>query len=90
MAVGFMFEVSGGTADQYDRAMLELNLQEQPAAGLLSHTAGPMDGGWRVIDVWENEAAFQAFASTRLGPALQKVGMPEPKLTRLEVHNLVR
>ncbi len=90
MPVGFMFEVPGGTVDQYDRAMVELNLGENPAAGLLSHTSGPMEGGWRVIDVWESEEAFQTFASTRLGPTLQKVGMPEPKLTRLEVHNFVR
>ncbi len=90
MAVGFLFEVPGGTTEMYDQAMLDLNVLENRPPGLLSHTAGPMDGGWRVIDVWENDESFQHFVATRLGPALAKVGMPEPKLTRLEVHNFVR
>ncbi len=90
MPVGFMFEVPTGTQQQYDQAMIELNVQDHPIDGLLSHTAGPMEGGWRVIDVWESDAKFETFGATRLGPALQKVAMPEPKITRFEVHNFIR
>lgn len=43
------------------------------------HVAGPTDGGWRVIDVWESEEAFQRFGAI-IAPILQEVGMPgEPK-----------
>ena len=91
MPVGFIIEVPTGTQQQYDQAMTELNVPEHPIDGLISHTAGPMDGGgWRVIDVWESDEKFGAFGATRLGPALQKVGMPEPKFTRFEVHNFLR
>jgi hypothetical protein len=90
MPVGFMFEVPGGTTEMYDAAMLDLDVEGNRPPGLLSHTAGPMEGGWRVIDVWENDESFQTFLATRLGAALAKVNMPEPKLTRLEVHNYIR
>ena len=89
MAVGFMFEVAGGTSQQYDHIMADLNVAEQPIAGLLSHTAGPMDGGWRVIDVWENDGAFEMFVAKRLRGAIERSGMGEPKLTRFEVHNFL-
>lgn len=90
MPVGFMFEVPGGTQEMYDRAMADLNVEGNRPAGLLSHTSGPMEGGWRVVDVWERDENFQDFVATRLGAALQKVGMPEPKLTRFEVHNFIK
>jgi hypothetical protein len=90
MPVGFIIEVSGGTQQMYDQAMVELNVTEHPIDGLISHTAGPMEGGWRVIDVWQSDEKFGAFGANRLGPALQKVGMPEPKITRFEVHNFLR
>jgi hypothetical protein len=89
MAVGFMFEVQGGTSAQYDHIMADLNVAENPIVGLLSHTAGPMEGGWRVIDIWENDGAFETFVSTRLQGAIERSGMPEPKLTRFDVHNFM-
>ena len=90
MAVGFIIEVPGGTQEQYDQGMIELNVGAQPIDGLLSHTSGPIEGGWRVIDVWESDEKFGVFGATRLGPALKNVGMPEPKITRFEVHNFIR
>jgi hypothetical protein len=42
--------------------------------GLLAHIAGPMPGGWRVIDVWESRAAFNQFGK-KLKPVLKKIGM---------------
>lgn len=35
-----------------------------------------MDGGWRVVDVWESEDAFNKFAKERLGPAMAAAGGP--------------
>ena len=90
MPVGFIIEVPTGTQQLYDQAMTELNIPEHPIDGLISHTAGPVEGGWRVIDVWQSDEKFGAFGATRLGPALAKIGMPEPKITRFEVHNFLR
>jgi len=87
---GLIFEVPGGTQEQYDKVMLELNLEANPARGLLSHAAGPTPAGFRVVDVWENEAAFQTFFDTRLGSAIQKSGMAQPQLTTWTVSSSVR
>jgi len=46
------------------------------------------DNGWRVVDVWESEEAFQRFGEV-IGPILQEVGMPgQPQLFAL--HNFVK
>jgi hypothetical protein len=37
---------------------------EGPApAGLILHAAGPTDEGFRIVGVWESEAAWRSFAS---------------------------
>jgi hypothetical protein len=48
---------------------------------VLAHIAGPMPGGWRVIDVWQSEAAFKKFGKA-LMPALKEAGIAdaEPKI----------
>src|SRR5579884_2998846 len=32
-----------------------------PAPGIIFHAGGPMDGGWRVVELWESQAAFDKF-----------------------------
>ena len=45
-----------------------------PVPGILSHAAGQSAQGFRVVDVWESEAAFAAFGE-KLMPILQEVGV---------------
>jgi hypothetical protein len=35
----------------------------QPPAGLLLHVAGPTDEGFRIVEVWEDEAAWLRFSA---------------------------
>ena len=45
-------------------------------AGLLSHAAGPGDGGtFVVVEVWASQADQAAFMQARLGPALGAAGV---------------
>ena len=48
--------------------------------------SGPTDDGWRVINIWENEAAFRRFQSERLiraaGLAAQEAGFDPSKAAR--------
>ena len=37
------------------------SLEERPR-GLLIHVAGPTDEGFRIVEIWESEAAYGAFA----------------------------
>lgn len=48
-----------------------------PVEGLLVHTAGESDSGFRVVDVWESEEACRRFGE-QLGPVLQQVGITDP------------
>ncbi|HEY7561428.1 MAG TPA: hypothetical protein VH650_04560 [Gaiellaceae bacterium] len=48
-----------------------------PAEGLLVHTAGEAEGGFRIVDVWESEEAVQRFGDT-LMPVLQELGIEAP------------
>jgi hypothetical protein len=90
MAIGIVIEILGGTKDQYDAVMRKLNLNGKLAPGGLYHVAGPMEGGWRVVDVWESEAHFQAFFQAKLGKAIAEAGVPpfEPKV--FPIHNTLK
>ena len=95
MAILMIHEAPGGTQEQYEQVAARLaaggsfdSVDDWPVSGLLFHAAGPTDDGWRVVDVWESEEAFQNFGPI-IGPVLQEVGFPgEPKLSPL--HNLVQ
>jgi hypothetical protein len=55
---------------------------EQPKR--LSHICYRTDGGWTVVDVWEDEASFAAFGEV-IGPAAAGAGVePQPAVYPLE------
>ena len=64
MPYGVMQDMPDVSEAEY--LMVEKHLGPDRPAGLLAHVSGPIEGGWRVINVWENEAAFQRFRSERL------------------------
>jgi hypothetical protein len=78
MAVTTVIEIPGGTQDLYDKILDNLGIGHEGALieGQLAHIASPMDGGWRVVDVWESEEAFNKFANERLGAAMAAAGVP--------------
>ncbi|HVE91439.1 MAG TPA: hypothetical protein VNE62_03920 [Actinomycetota bacterium] len=95
MPVVMVHDSPGTTREQYEQVVSRLTngrglntLSDWPVKGILSHAAGPTEGGWRVIDVWESEEAFQRFGEV-FGPVLREAGYPgEPQL--LPIHNFVK
>ena len=77
MAMAFLIEVPGVSADQGAAIIREMGLSGPPAGQVL-HIEGPMDGGLRVVDVWESQEAFDTFVATQLAPAVQRLGIPFP------------
>lgn len=60
------------TWEQYERSFAAL--VDPVPAGLILHAAGKTDEGYRIVDVWESEAAWERFRSRRplaggVGPA---------------------
>jgi hypothetical protein len=60
-----------------------------PVDGLLVHGAGQGATGFRVVDVWESEEAFQAFGE-KLLPAIAASGVAVDPPQIFPVHNFVR
>jgi hypothetical protein len=88
MAVGIIQDFAEGDAAKYDEVVRSMDLNGRMPSGGLFHVAGPgPDGGWRVVDVWESEAAFQAFAEASIGPLTEAAGMDRPEVRSFEVHN---
>jgi hypothetical protein len=60
--------------EQYDEARQLVDwVRDQPPGGKL-HVAW-LDNGLHVVDVWDSMEQFQDFASTRLMPGVQKIGI---------------
>jgi hypothetical protein len=87
MAVAFLFENPGMTQEQYDQVVETLQRDGKTAQGRLFHLAGPMEGGWRVLEVWESQEAWDKFLRETLGPLLQGAGAPPPHQQLWPVHN---
>jgi hypothetical protein len=94
MAIAVVIDVPGLTAEQHDALVDAMGLTDQPASavpGLIFHASGPTATGWRVIDVWEDEAAMARFQRERLGPAVAQLGgMAPPQVQVMPVHAMQR
>jgi hypothetical protein len=84
MSYALILEFAGATADQYDAVNTIMGIDPFSGEGdwpdgLLSHTgAAGAEGGIVVFEVWDSQESQGAFMGSRLGPALDKVGLPEP------------
>jgi hypothetical protein len=89
MAIAQVVESPGGTKEQYEQVMQEIGLSgPQLAPGQLVHIAGPVEGGWQVVNVWESQEAADKFFNEKVKPARQKAGMSDQEPKSFPVHNL--
>jgi hypothetical protein len=75
MALAFLFEIPGVTEVQQDQIMEHLQRGGKTAQGRIFHLDGPMEGGWRILDVWESQEAANTFFQEALGTTLQALGL---------------
>jgi hypothetical protein len=81
MPVVQVHEIAGMTRELYEQAIPELNhpgaSSDSPPPGSHLHASGPMEGGWRIIEVWESEDAATAFyGSEPFRQMVQRLGIP--------------
>jgi len=89
MAVAFLQELPGMTQEQYDQIAETLQRRFKTSEGRIFHVAGPIEGGWRIVDVWESQEAVNTFFQEQLGPAAQAAGM-EMRIPQFwPVHNML-
>lgn len=96
MAVLVMQELPGVSRETYDGVNEKLNPAGMPPAGLIVHTSGPADGGWRIVDVWESAEDFNRFRDERVVPAVmayaQEAGVEPatPQITVSELYDVIK
>lgn len=83
MPVVAVFQGPTLTQEKYEASIRELtggrpveSPSDWPVEGLLLHVAGETATGFRVIDVWQSEEAFQRFGEA-LAPIMAKLGLEE-------------
>ena len=61
-----------------------------PPEGARLMVAGPSDAGWRVVSIWDSEAARDRFFAERLAPAYAQAGLTLDAIERtvFDVHAL--
>jgi hypothetical protein len=95
MPIVAVFESPSLTRDTYEKSVRMLtngkgrveSPADWPVPGLLVHAAGQGATGFRVVDVWESEEAFQRF-SEKLIPIMEALGI-EGQPDVYPVHTLV-
>ncbi len=88
MVVVQIHELSNMTRKQYEQAMQDLNLDGPPPGSQL-HASGPMEGGWRIVEVWESEEAANAFYGSALFQRVARAnGIPVPKIKSYPVYTV--
>lgn len=88
MAIALIMEFPGITQQQYETAGAALG--DPRTHGALVHIAGPMEGGWRVVEVWPSQEVVQGFfGAETTQQAFQKAGIPPVQPTIFPVHVLV-
>jgi hypothetical protein len=61
----------------------------EPPTGLILHAAGPTDEGFRIVDVWESEEAWDRFRAERLSSAPTDDLLPPPLFRELRAAHVV-
>jgi hypothetical protein len=82
MAYCVIADNPNGSAELYEQIIQRVAASgEMPPQGAIFQVAGPAEGGWRVISVWESREAQERFRDERLIPALNEVGVSRDNMT---------
>jgi hypothetical protein len=85
-----VIEVPGGSSELDDALTEAWGIERSPPEGNLLRMVGPMDGGWRVVSLWETRQQFETFLSERLHLSLQDAGAGQPIVNFWEIERVPR
>ena len=88
MAVIMTSEIAGQTLQGYDGLFTAVSSALRSAQGFLVHASHPIDGGWRVVEIWESREDAARFFATTIAPQLPE-GI-HPKLTFAPLHDVLQ
>ena len=90
MAIGVIYDTPGVTKEQYDQVAERVRKRvSMPVAGQLVHASGPIEGGWRTVDVWESQEVADRFFQDHLAAAFAEAGlMPSAQPQVFPIHDI--
>jgi len=88
MAVLVTAEVAGQTQEGYDGMLGVLEGAIRQSPGFILHTAHAVEGGWRIIEIWDSKELANQFYAKNVAPNLPP-GI-RPKRTVQELHRFVK
>lgn len=89
MSIVVVAEFEGGSQELYEQVSAKVFPDGQLPDGQKVHIAGAVEGGWRVITVWDSKEQHQQFVNERLIPAMQESGQAPPKIQPNPVHRVI-
>jgi hypothetical protein len=95
MAFAYIHEFEVGadrSTANYDAIRTRMRLAEDPAEGLILHTAGFDGGTFRMLEIWESPEHEQRFERERLMPAVRAIagdGGTAPTTHSYELHTVI-
>src|SRR3954453_3521098 len=75
MAYITAIDAFGITPKEYRAILDEMGFELRSEPGIYLHLTAPIEGGYRVIEVWDHRAGFEAFMQDRLAPAAAPIGL---------------
>jgi hypothetical protein len=72
----FTQDMPGISVDEQQALAAMIDLAQ--VDGCLAHVVGPIEGGCRMVDVWESEDAYRRFQREHLWPALRQLTEEQP------------
>ena len=95
MAYARLAMFPGGTEEQARTVAEELGQTNIDPPGRILFGAGPVDGGYQIIQVWESRADLDSFLESSFRPAMERLAAAgggwtsAPVVTDVELHDLV-
>ena len=79
MALAILAEIPDLSREQYELVVKKVNESGSPA-GAIFHAAGPIEHGYRIVEVWETREAADAFYGSELYREAAGTSPTEPKI----------
>jgi hypothetical protein len=89
VSVLVVIEVPGGSAELDDALTEAWGIADTPPEGNVLRMAGPMDGGWRVVSLWQSRQHFETFLTERIHLSLQDTGAGQLVLSFWEIEKVI-
>ena len=82
-------DVTGLTASEYRAVLDKMGVEQRPAKNIFLHLSTPIEGGYRIIEIWDSQEGFEEFLNNRLGPANEDLGLKRATtISVTPLHNL--